>query len=163
MIAAALAATVLPPAIRASATVAAVPVGLAGLLGLRGRRRLRRGLGLGRRASPAVPVRTTAATVTAIAAITTRLAALLLALPTALTFTTLTATATVAAAAITARAILPLLALGDHRPGGSGFRRHAAQQRQGHGGRDQTLHFVLQGALCAAPALSLDSNIGCRG
>jgi hypothetical protein len=69
-----------------------------------------------------------------------------------------------AALAFTATvAALTLLTLGDDRASGSGFRRRAAQQRQDHGGRDQTLHFVLQGALCAAPALSLDSNIGCRG
>ena len=147
--------------IRAAIAVATIPVLLArrlrlwSLAGLRGRRRLGRGT-----RSATVPVWPPTAITTAIAAIasiTARLAALLLALP------FITTLATAAITTIAARAVLPLFALSDHRPGGSGFRRHAAQQRQGHGGRDQTLHFVLQGALCAAPALSLDSNISCRG
>ncbi len=160
---AAILATAIPATvtIRAAIAVATIPVLLArrlrlwSLAGLRGRRRLGRGT-----RSAAVPVWPPTAITTAIAAITSitaRLAALLLALP------FITTLATAAITTIAARAVLPLFALSDHRPGGSGFRRHAAQQRQGHGGRDQTLHFVLQGALCAAPALSLDSNISCRG
>jgi hypothetical protein len=110
-----------------------------------------------RRGTPAaIP----AAAITALlAAITTILLAPVLLDTVLLATVGLTAALTVAATV----AALPLLLLGDHRAGGSGFSRRAAEQRQDHGGRDQTFHFVLQGALCAAPALSLDSNIGCRG
>ena len=156
-----LAASILAATIRASATVASIPVrpaarllGLLSLRRLRGRWRLRRG------ASTAVPIGPTAATV---ATITARLALrltilLLLALPTALPWPVWAFAARSTAVAITARAVLPLLALSDNRRSGTGFRRSPAQQRQSHGGRDQTLHFVLQEALCAAPALSLDNQ-----
>ena len=149
-LAAILTTSILAAPIRTPATVASIPVGpaawllrLLSLRRLRGRWRLRRG------ASAAVPVGPAAAAIASVAARLT--------LPAALTFATLAATATVAAA-ISARTVLPLLALGDDRRSGPGFRRRAAQQRQSHGGRDQTLHFVLQEALCAAPALSLDNQ-----
>lgn len=165
--------TILAAAIRARPTVASGPVGLAarllglGSLGSLGRLLSRRRLGRRASAATTAPVGPAATAVATIAPIAARLGLLLiawlLALPTTLTlpalaFDALTATAAVAAAAITARAVLPLLALGDDRRSGPGFRRHAAQQRESHGGRDQTLHFVLQEALCAAPALSLDNQ-----
>ena len=159
-----LAASILAATIRASATVASIPVGPAArLLGLLSLRRLRGRWRLRRGASTAVPVGPTATTVATITAIAARLALrltilLLLALPTALPWPVWAFAARSTAVAITARAVLPLLALSDNRRSGTGFRRSPAQQRQSHGGRDQTLHFVLQEALCAAPALSLDNQ-----
>jgi len=61
------------------------------------------------------------------------------------------APAALPAAAIAARAALALrlsrllLILSDHRAGGAGVGRSAAQQRERQGGRDQTFHFMLQG------------------
>ncbi|PTS91314.1 hypothetical protein DBR21_01695, partial [Caulobacter sp. HMWF009] len=147
--------------------VIAAPVAAVRRTRLRGLRSLgcRRGLGRSRRWAPAaVPVGAPPTTpVRAIIPVATvGLPAAAWALATAVSATVTSAIATVAARlarGLLTLLLLLLLALRSHCSGRTGLRRCSAQQRQHHGGRNQTLHFLLQKALCQARALSLDSKI----
>jgi hypothetical protein len=117
-------------------------------------------LSLGRLLRTIVPVRTAAA-ITAVATVPT--AAILLGLgllrtlaAAAVPAATITAAATSVAAALglLAAGLASLLRLRAERS------RDTTQQRQRHGGRQKTFHFLLRRALKRGPGLSLDSNVG---